>query len=203
MASKRDQKRDAQRDKLIAAAEKRMKDNGLTGLRARDVTTDAGCALGGLYTAFNDLDDLILHVNARTLDRMGAAMKAATDGLDPTAALHALAQSYAGFAKDNRALWDALFDHAPTGDEPIPEWFRAHQRALMAHIVEPLALIQPKLSEETLYLRARTYFSAIHGIVAISLQGRFVGLPGDHLSAEIERIVGYILAGSLNQGDGA
>jgi len=189
-------KRDALRAKLIDAAENRMKANGLTGLRARDITKDAGCALGGLYNAFGDLDELVLHVNARTLDSLSEAIATARDGLAPKDSLLAIALAYARFARENRTLWDALYDHKmPEGTE-APDWFRTHQRGVMAHVVGDLAALELNLPEETLHLRARTYFSAIHGIVAISLQGRFVGLPSDQLEAEIERIVGYILAGS-------
>ena len=190
-------KRDALREKLIESAENQMKINGLTGLRARDITKDAGCALGGLYTAFGDLDDLVLHVNARTLDRLGAALEAAVGDHPPEKALLTIALEYAHFAQENRALWDALFDHKSAKGEPAPDWFKDHQRAVMQRVVTPLHILQPKLPEADLHLRARTYFSAIHGIVSISLQGRFVGLPGDHLDAEISRFVGYILAGSL------
>lgn len=191
-------KRDALRAKLINAAEKRMRENGLTGLRAREITKDAGCALGGLYNAFGDLDELVLHVNARTLDRLSAEIETAREGLAPKDALLSIARAYASFARANRTLWDALFDHKLAEDAEAPDWFRIHQRGVMAHVVATLAAFHPDLPEETLHLRARTYFSAIHGIVAISLQGRFVGLPGDHLDAEIERFVGYILAGSLH-----
>ena len=190
-------KRVALREKLIESAENQMKINGLTGLRARDITKDAGCALGGLYTAFGDLDDLVLHINARTLDRLSETLAATAGDLAPKDALLAIALEYAHFAEANRPLWDALFDHKSVKDDPTPDWFKDHQRAVMSHVVTPLHALQPGLSEADLHLRARTYFSSIHGIVSISLQGRFVGLPGDHLDDEISRFVGYILAGSL------
>lgn len=190
-------KRDALRAKLIEAAEKRMRTNGLTGLRARDITKDAGCALGGLYNAFGDLDELVLHVNARTLDYLSVEIAAAREGLSPRDALLAIALAYARFARSNRPLWDALFDHKLAEGAEAPDWFRTHQRGVMAHVVSALNAFQPDLPETTLLLRARTYFSAIHGVVAISLQGRFVGLPGDDLESEISRLVGYILEGSL------
>jgi len=201
MSGKISAKREALRTRLIDAAEQRMKANGLTGLRARDITSDAGCALGGLYTAFGDIDELVLHVNARTLDHLGQTLGAATEGQAPKDALLTVALEYARFARENRTLWDALFDHKPAEDTEAPDWFRAHQTGVMAHVVRPLAAVQPDLPEESLHLRARTCFSAIHGIVAISLQGRFVGLPGDHLEDEITRLVGYILAGSIDAPD--
>lgn len=190
-------KRDALRMKLIDAAEQQMKANGLTGLRARDITKDAGCALGGLYNAFGDLNELVLHVNARTLDRLNVAIATARKGLAPKESLLAIALAYTRFAQENRALWDALYDHKIPDDAEIPAWFRSHQSNVISHVIHDIAALQPSLPEKTRLLRASTYFSAIHGIVAISLQGRFLGLPADHLYEEIERFVGYILSGSL------
>lgn len=187
-------RKDALRVKLVDSAARHMAANGLTGLRARGITKDAGCALGSLYTVFGDLDELILHVNARTLDRLGEALGKAAEGASPEQALLRIALEYARFARENRPLWDALYDHKmPEGTE-TPEWFRTHQRAVMRHVVDPLAGHDPDLPEDLLHLHARTYFSAVHGIVSISLQGRFVGLPGDRLEAEITRFVALILA---------
>lgn len=190
-------KRDALRTKLIDAAEQRMRANGLTGLRARDITKDAGCALGGLYNAFGDLDELVLHVNARTLDRLSDEIAKAREGLAPKGALLEIALTYARFAKENRTLWDALFDHKMPDNTDIPDWFRTHQSNVMAHVVGDLTALQPDLSPKKIHIRASTYFSAVHGIVAISLQRRFLGLPSDHLHEEIESFVGYILSDSL------
>ncbi len=190
-------KRDALRTKLIDAAERRMRANGLTGLRARDITKDAGCALGGLYNAFGDLNELVLHVNARTLDHLSDKIVNAREGLAPKDALLAIALTYARFAQENRTLWDALYDHKMPDNTDIPDWFRTHQSNVMAHVVGDLAALQPDLPSKKVHIRASTYFSAVHGIVAVSLQGRFLGLPSDHLHEEIERFVGYILSGSL------
>jgi len=199
MTAKRDEKRKILRTKLIDAAHNRIKINGLPELRARDVTSDAGCALGGLYTAFDDLDDLILHVNARTLHRLNTALEKATAGRDPSGALHALALGYAAFARSNRTLWDALFEHRL--DRDTPDWFQSEQISLLQNIVGPLARLQPALTESELHLRARTYFSAVHGIVSMSLQGRFVGIPGKALRAELDRFVEFIIIGSAAQAD--
>ena len=74
MAGKRELKREDLRARLIEAARNRIMADGLPALRARDVTQDAGCALGGLYTVFADLDDLVLHVNSLTLQAIEASL---------------------------------------------------------------------------------------------------------------------------------
>jgi AcrR family transcriptional regulator len=68
----RERKRPAQsralvRDALVAAAERTMERQGLQGLRARALADEVGCAVGAIYNVVEDLDDLILAVNARTL----------------------------------------------------------------------------------------------------------------------------------------
>ena len=60
MANNREAKRDALRMRLIDVAEGEIAEHSLRGLKARSVTTKAGCALGGLYNAVTDLDGLIM-----------------------------------------------------------------------------------------------------------------------------------------------
>jgi len=123
MTAKRDARREDLRGRLIEAARVRIQASGLAGLRARDITADAGCALGALYTAFADLDELILHVNSITLARLGAALQQeATGAAEPRARLKALAKAYLGFARDNRMAWKALFEHRMAPGVPVPEW---------------------------------------------------------------------------------
>ena len=95
MQSKREANRADLRKRLIDTAEAQIAEHGLKALTARDVTTQAGCALGALYNAFEDLDRLILHVNSRTLARLGTSLAASypTD-TGPKQALAALAQVY-------------------------------------------------------------------------------------------------------------
>lgn len=44
-------------------------------------------------------------------------------------------------------------------------------------------------------IRARTLFGAVHGVVSISLEGRFVGLPLERLAREVDELVQTIAAG--------
>ena len=196
MAEKRRAKKDRLRESLIEAAEARIARTGLQGLRARDVTADAGSALGGLYNAFSDLDDLVVHVNANTLGRLRALAEAKLSGAaDPRAALQALAAAYLAFARENRALWSALFEHRVAADKPFPDWFMSEQRALVHLIGKPLETLLPGLDETGRLVRARTLFGAIHGIVAISTEQRFVGVPDAELEGELVEFVEIIASG--------
>lgn len=195
MASKREQRRSSLKEKLIDAASACIAESGLAGLRARDVAARAGCALGGIYTVFGDLDELVLHVNAQTLERLERQLAEALGGGVAGDSLVTLAQEYARFARTNRTLWDALFDHQMPGDAPLPDWLLARQSALLRFVIESIAARQPELTAPALDLRARSYFSAVHGIVSISLQGRFLGVPEDRLEMELAWFVHAIMRG--------
>ena len=196
MSAKREERREDLRSRLIEAARARIIAGGLKGLRARDVTSDAGCALGALYNAFADLDDLIMHVNSMTLQRLDAAIGSALgDIVDPGETLKVLARSYLGFAREHEALWRALFDHHLPPDAAQPHWQLAEHEALIEHIVAPLAELQPQLDGKQLRIRGRSLFAAVHGIVSLSLERRFVGIAEADLANEIDQFVGTMVAG--------
>ena len=197
MAGKRETKREDLKARLIEAARNRIILDGFAKLRARDVTQDAGCALGGLYTAFADLDELVLHVNSSTLAMIEASLTPALAGKeDPVEQLRILARSYLKFARENRNLWAALFEHKLPDGVAAPDWHLEKHMFLIQFIARPLARIQPDLKEEDLQVRALTLFSAVHGIVSISLEGRFVGIPATRLDGEVDDFVTLLAAGS-------
>jgi len=182
--------------RLIVAAEAEIADKGLLGLKARDVTQRAGCALGAIYNAVADLDELVMRVNSRTLERLGAALVPASEAGGPEAVTLALADAYAVFALENRRLWSALFEHRlPEGVE-MPDWHRQEHEVLIARIVAPLQRLRPDLPDAEVRLRVRTLFGAVHGVVHLALQRRLVGVPETRLRQEVAALVGALVAGA-------
>jgi AcrR family transcriptional regulator len=184
------------RTRLILAAEAEIAERGLLGLKARDVTQRAGCALGAIYNAVADLDELVMRVNSRTLDRLGAALAPASGAGSPEAVTLALADAYAVFALENRRLWSALFEHRLPEGVDMPEWHRAEHEVLIARIGAPLRGLRPDLPEEEIRLRVRTLFGAVHGVVHLALQGRLVGVPEPLLRQELAALVSALVAGA-------
>ena len=184
------------RTRLIDAAEFEIAEKGLAGLKARDVTGRAGCALGAIYNAVADLDELVQRVNSRTLVRLGAALAPASETSAPEAAMLTLADAYAVFALKNRRLWSALFEHRLPEGVGMPDWHRQDHEVLIARIGGPLIALRPDLPAEVLRLRVRTLFGAVHGVVHLALQGRLVGLPEAALRQEVAALVTALVAGA-------
>ena len=76
MAGKIAERRKGLREDLIKIEEATIAREGLSGLKARGLATEAGCALGAIYNVFGDLNDLVLAVNARTFHVLGAEVAA-------------------------------------------------------------------------------------------------------------------------------
>lgn len=190
-------KREIMREKLLDAAEGQLIANGLGALKARGITSEAGVSLGALYTAFEDLELLILGLNSRTIAELHQALAAAVSQIEgPSYQLEALALAYLDFAAANPRRWAALFDHQMPPDTPVPDWHLAEHGALLAQVEAVLESLEPDLSADMRALRARTLFSAVHGIVKLSLERRFVALEPEAVRAELRDFLRRHIAGA-------
>lgn len=198
---KRESKRADLRQRLISAATVELEEKGLKGLKAREITQRAGCALGALYNVAEDLDMLILMVNTTTLSDLGETLRASvTPPLEtPETTLQALAKAYIDFSVANQNRWLALFEHRLAQDTEMPDWHKSNHAILIDVIAPPLKALRPDLEQEQLALRARTIFAAVHGVVHLSLQGQFVGVPIEDLRQEVESLVSTMTRGSSLQ----
>ena len=195
MAGKVEARRKALREELIKSANRRIGEDGLANLRARDLAKDAGCALGAIYNIFDDLDQLVLAVNALTFQKLGAAVAAdlAEAPEDPTEQLVVMAQSYHHFAADNHNHWRALFDVNRNEGESAPDWYLHEMNRLFSYIHAPLGVLKPGLEAKDLDLLTRALFSSVHGIVSLGLADASGGVPRkdlDHMIALTLRQIG-------------
>jgi AcrR family transcriptional regulator len=204
-----DARRERLRDALVGAAERRIAGDGLRSLRARDLAEDAGCAVGAIYNVVEDLDELILLANARTLAALDRDLTAVRHGrVDSPASAEAaiallvrLALAYLDFAVAGERRWRALFDHRMPGRQ-VPDWYQQAQRQVFVHVEEPLRALQPAAAPERRALLARTLFAAVHGIVGLGLEEKLQALPLPALREQITFIV-ITLGRGMAAGDAA
>jgi AcrR family transcriptional regulator len=185
------------KDALVAAAEKRIGTGGLRGLKARDLAAEAGCAVGAIYNVVDDLDDLILAVNARTLVALERALREAGGAIDSAPRdedeaidrLVRLGLAYTDFAAANTQRWRALFDHRMPEGRDLPEWYVADQRRLFELVEQPLTMLRRDETPEARALLARSLFSAVHGIVALGLEEKLQLIPLPVLREQVTTLV--------------
>ncbi len=179
------------RETLIAAAEARIARDGLAGLRARDLAADAGCAVGTIYTLFDDLSALVLAVNARTFQAIGQTVTAAVAAEpDPARQLIVMGHAYARFAAENPAQWQAVFDVALKTGAEAPAWYAEAVSGLFDIIAAPLTQLRTDLGPGEIRLLSRALFAAVHGMVRLSQEDRISAVPTPAIPEAIELLIG-------------
>lgn len=189
--------RDKARDRMLEIAEAIMDKEGLEGLQARKVASECDCAVGTIYNHYKGgLTDLILHVNQRTLEKLATAI----DAVGPSeqypsleAHIHAMATAYFRFALEHTPRWRALAQFRLERDEAIPDWYRKSQADLWLRLETPL---QHRVEDPVETKRAaRVLFSAVHGVVALSLGNKL----GEFDCAETHRMIATVVKALLHE----
>lgn len=151
----------------IEAAEKIVVSKGPHALSARQVTKDIGYSVGSLYLVFKNLDELISHVNRRTINGLYKAMHEAGSGRAlPMKKLKMMGKAYADYSKENPNRLRLAFEHpypaaGPTSDDHTGD-------DLVGLVVTPLAETTG-LRGKPLETAAQVLWSSIHGICMLAL----------------------------------
>lgn len=181
--------------RVLEAAVAAVEAGGQEAINIRKIAADAGYSVGSVYKHYEDQEALLTAVNSVTLGRIREAMASAVLAVeDPVAQLKALAQTYLAFARDNKNLWVTLFGHRLPEGRSVPEWHIQENIALLGFIAAPLRELDPTLTDDALAARTRTCFAAVHGVVTISLEERFIGLSGHVLEQEMDFLVDKLVA---------
>jgi AcrR family transcriptional regulator len=201
------QRRAQLRDALVVAAERTIQREGLRALRARELAEEVGCAVGAIYNAVEDLDELALLVNARTLAVLERALNAAAGAADKAtetkagdaavARLVRMALAYLEFAAANTSRWRALFEHRLPPGQDVPDWYRKEQQRLFDYVEDLLSELQAQESRVRRALLARSLFSAVHGLVVLGLEEKLQPIPLPVLREQIRFVVTAIGRGML------
>ena len=190
-------KRKVLKASLIAAAEQLIAEQGWQSVKARAVAEIAGCALGAIYTAYPDLDALIMDVKSDILDGIEARMSDVErrSASAPLERLQALAFTYLDYAIAEDRRWKTLFEHhLPEGAE-LPEWYLPKLAMLFSHVDAPLAQATPHLLQAERTQLSHALFASVHGIITLGLQGRLGANSHAAIREQITLLLETTLAG--------
>jgi len=110
MARRNQHSREELQALAVHAVRELVEEQGLAKLSVRKVAERIRYTPGMLYHVFANLDDLILHANAATLDALLAEVETVNTG-SPQQALHHMASAYLALAREQTALWQMVFMH--------------------------------------------------------------------------------------------
>ena len=179
MARRSDHSREELREMTLAAAEQIVVEQGYEGLSARKVASAIGYTVGTLYLVFENLDDLILHINARTLDRLHARMSESRSQCnDAGDCLLQLGQVYIRFADDDPHRFALVFAHRSSEDRGIPAWFQEKIARIFALVEEELEPLARERTRDEITQASRALWGGVHGICILALTDN-LGVAGD------------------------
>ena len=175
MARRSDHTKEELQDLIIGETMKLVDEFGATNITARDIAARIGYTPGTLYTHFDNLADILLHVNARILVRLKAQIQGAINSAgDPADRLLEMGYAYLGFAEAHSHWFALLFNHKLEPGQPAPDDLQEIVDSLFDLVRAELAALDPEATAAELELGVRALWSGVHGICALSLSDRII-----------------------------
>jgi AcrR family transcriptional regulator len=170
MRHRNDKVRKATHELALQVAEEIVKEYGLRGLSLRKVALALGYSVGSLYLIFENLDDLILQVNANTLDDLYTILAdIAPKVKQPEARLYALSHAYLQFANEQLHRWRMVSEYSlPVNVQP-PNWYQEKFLRFVSLMEKSLQEFIPKLTPSICAQAARILWLGMHNICFFTL----------------------------------
>jgi AcrR family transcriptional regulator len=159
------------REALIQAAQELIGAKGPAGFTIAEAARLAGVSPAAPYRHFRDAESLLAEVATRGFDKfrdhLAAALNASPAG-DPARAAEAVGRAYLGFARDEPALFAAMFE-TRIARESFPDLQAAGDRAFavlrkLAEMLAGVARMQPRPPALMIALHI---WSTAHGIASL------------------------------------
>jgi len=146
--------------------------DGVEKLSARGLSKAIGYAPGTLYHHFDDLDAIVTAVNVGTLNGLAKAFLDAREGEVDGQTLHRYADVFLSYVRDNKNLWNALFEFKRAPGAAVPDWYVGKIDGLISLLVECFMAERPDLSAQSAQEASRLLFASVHSVSSLENSGR-------------------------------
>jgi AcrR family transcriptional regulator len=189
------------RDLILNAATDLIEQGGLAALSAREIARAIGYSPGTLYNVFENLDDVVLTIEARLLDQLSAKLSEAADGAAPRERISRLAHAYLSFTHQNPKLWNLLFEHHLPADRAVPPWYKTKLEGLMTQLEDALAARLDGHEPASIKQAARVLWAGVHGITSLSTADKLSTITSEAAGPLVEDLLQTYLAGLVRSGN--
>ncbi|MFA5901930.1 MAG: TetR/AcrR family transcriptional regulator [Hyphomicrobium sp.] len=183
------------RELIIDATTTIIEQDGLEGLSAREIAKRVGYSPGTLYNVFENLDDLLLIIEARLLEELAARL-AVTDASGPPGdRLRRLVGAYFTFTQERPKLWNLLNEHRLPAGREVPDWYDEKLDKLLAALEAALAPLLVGSDPTTRRRHARALWASVHGMTSLSTAEKLSHVTAKSGPALVDDLVLTYLAG--------
>ncbi|MCP5080232.1 MAG: TetR/AcrR family transcriptional regulator [Alphaproteobacteria bacterium] len=196
MARRTDHTAEELRALILNAAEQIIVEQGASALSTRAVARQIGYTTGTLYQHFEDIHDIVLNVNARTMQGLVEALVKASKSLPeaPVEQIHGYADVYLTYIEENQNAWDAMFSRRREPGERAPEWYQAHIDKLVGMVETCFAALNRDGAATSPDAAARMLWASVHGVCALETTGRLGLIMRNDLNPLVHSLVDVHLA---------
>lgn len=180
---RRARERATRRELITTTARKIAEAEGWDAVTTRRLSAEIEYSQPVLYKHFDGMEGIVASVAVQGFAELGDALAAArAETTDGRTALARVAHAFIGFARDNPALFDAMFTRATTlrfaADDTPPELNNAFDELRAA-----VELVAGERDPDTL---AEVVWAALHGLITLDRDGR---LRPDYRDARVDLLV--------------
>ena len=183
------------RELILQSATDLIEKTGLSGLSAREIARQIGYSPGTLYNVFADLDDLILTIESRLLDRLANHLAEVPPNDDPVQHLCDLAAGYLSFTQEKPRLWNLLFEHHMPNDWKVPPAFQARMEALLTCVEQAIEPLIPNDDTGRAQRAARVLWASVHGITSLATADKLSNVTPENAALLVDDLMRTYLAG--------
>jgi AcrR family transcriptional regulator len=181
---RRERERAARRRLIITTARKVAEAEGWDAVTTRRLSTEIEYSQPVLYKHFTGMEHIADAIAIDGFSELAEAIRAARSDAGTAAdALTRIAHAYLDFARDNPAVYDAMFTRATTlrfADQDAPPQLEA----AFAELRHAVGLAADEHDADTL---TEVFWAALHGIVTLTRTGRLrPGYDSDRLQLLVD-----------------
>jgi AcrR family transcriptional regulator len=180
--------RAARRQLITATARKLAEEEGWDAVTTRRLSTEIEYSQPVLYKHFSGMEGIVASVAVQGFAELGATLGAARSGaVDGRDELARVAHAFIGFARDNPALFDAMFTRTttlPFAAEDTP----AELNAAFAELRAAVERIAGPRDPDTL---GEVVWAGLHGLITLDRSGR---LRPDHHAERVDTLIAGLVA---------
>lgn len=186
---------DELRELIIEATTAIIEEAGLEGLSAREIAKRVGYSPGTLYNVFENLDDLLLIIEARLLDDLAGRLNRSENSGSPAERVRAIVDTYFVFTQERPKLWNLLNEHRMPAGREVPEWYHEKVQRLLNPLEEALTPLLVETDPGTRKRHARTLWASVHGITSLSTADKLSQVTAHTGRSLVDDLVSTFLAG--------
>lgn len=183
-------KREILKNKIIESAHLIVIKNGYENLTARNIANHAGCAVGSLYSAYENIDEIVFNINNNTLNNLYLHL---LDSID----IKELILRYVKFSISNANEWDLLLRYNMQDKTKITEQYKKTIDNIFKLVQKKLAVYNNLSATEIPHL-ARVIWSGVHGLCSLHYRDKLSITNSGNISDLVDYYISFIINGIEN-----